>query len=75
MGIHGDALKVKVAAPPVEGAANDTLRRFLSECCHVPLKAIEIQTGAAGRRKRVLIHGASAAEIKRLFTLEWERGR
>ncbi|WP_142808950.1 DUF167 domain-containing protein [Tepidiphilus olei] len=54
-GRHGDALKLRVAAPAVEGKANEALVRFLAEFCGVPRSAIEILQGEASRTKRVRI--------------------
>jgi uncharacterized protein (TIGR00251 family) len=62
-GIHGNALKIRVAAPPSDGAANDELRRFLARRCEVPLQAIEILAGASGRRKRLLVKGRSVEHV------------
>jgi uncharacterized protein (TIGR00251 family) len=55
VGRHGDALKLRVAAPPVEGKANEALVRFLAEFCGVPRSAVEILQGETGRAKRVRI--------------------
>ena len=52
-GLHGERLKVRVKAPPSEGAANRELLRFLGELFDVPPSAIEIVRGASGRRKTV----------------------
>ena len=54
-GVHGDALKVRLAAPPVEGRANDALVRFLAESFGVTLKQVIVLHGQASRRKRVRI--------------------
>ena len=56
-GLHGDALKVRVAAPPVEGAANDALIRFLAGRLEVPRAAVRLETGLAGRTKVVAVTG------------------
>jgi uncharacterized protein (TIGR00251 family) len=68
-GLHGDALKFRVAAPPVEGAANKELCRFLAEAFGLSLSSVEIGSGAAGRRKRVLLRGVSAAKVRHAFGL------
>ena len=60
VGIHGDALKIRVAAPPVDGAANDELIRFLARQLSIPSTSVRIHSGAGGRHKRVLIKGATA---------------
>lgn len=66
-GIHDGAWRVRIAAPPVDGAANATLIEFLSKRLGVRRADIEIVSGERGRRKRVLIAGASRLEIlKRL---------
>ena len=55
VGLIGDALKVKLTAPPVEGAANAMLIEFLSRCLTVPRSAVEIRAGQTGRIKQILI--------------------
>jgi uncharacterized protein (TIGR00251 family) len=64
-GRYGDALKVRVAAPPVDGAANAELIRFLAERLGVPKSALEIVSGQTGRRKVVSITGVGPAEAER----------
>lgn len=54
-GLHGDTLKVRLAAPPVEGKANKALLRFLSEAFEVPLRNIELKQGAQSRHKVIRI--------------------
>jgi len=60
VGIHGDAIKIRVAAPPVDGAANDELIRFLARRLSLPSTSVQIHSGAGGRHKRVLVKGVSA---------------
>ena len=56
-GTHGDALKIRLAAPPVEGKANAELRRFLAAEFGVPLARVTLVRGEASRRKTVRIEG------------------
>jgi len=56
-GVHGDALKVRIAAPAVDNKANAALIEFLSETLEVPRSAITIRHGATGRRKVLDIVG------------------
>ena len=58
-GRHGDRVKIRLAAPPVDGAANDELVRFVAEAFGVPKRNIEILSGATSRQKRVRITGAT----------------
>lgn len=58
-GLHGGALKIRLAAPPVEGRANDALLRFLSELFAVPLRNVELLRGAQSRHKTVKISGSA----------------
>jgi len=60
VGIHGDAIKIRVAAPPVDGAANDELIRFLACQLSIPSSSVRIHSGASGRHKRVLVKGTTA---------------
>jgi len=68
-GPHGDAVKVRLAAPPVDGAANDALVRFLAERLGVRRDAVRLVAGASGRRKVVEIEGLDPGEARaRLLT-------
>jgi uncharacterized protein (TIGR00251 family) len=60
VGIHGDALKIRVAARAIDGAANDELIRFIAGRCAVPRTCIVIQAGAGGRHKRLCVKGVTA---------------
>jgi uncharacterized protein len=62
------ALKVRLAAPPVEGRANEALRRLLAEHLNVPLSAVEIVSGERSRTKRLRIRGLTADQIRELVT-------
>jgi len=65
-GLRDDVLVVRVAAPPVEGAANDALVAFLSSALHVPRRAVRIVSGDRGRQKRVAIDGVTGEQIRAL---------
>ncbi len=60
VGVHGDALKIRLAARPVDGAANDELIRFVAEQCVVPRTNVQLQAGAEARRKRLCVKGITA---------------
>ena len=69
VGLHGAALKVKIAAPAVDNKANAELIEFLSESLGIPRSAIVISRGATSRRKVVEIKGgpellAQVAKLK-----------
>ena len=57
------ALKVRLAAPPVEGAANEALVKFLAERLGVRASQVEIVSGRTARMKTVRIDGLSAAQV------------
>jgi uncharacterized protein (TIGR00251 family) len=63
VGIHGEALKIRVAAPPVEGAANRELLRFLADQLSLPAAAVRIESGQRSRVKRVRLEGTTAVEV------------
>jgi len=54
-GIYGDSLKIKLTAPPVEGAANKMCVSFLAKRLGVPKSAVEIISGLSSRKKRILV--------------------
>lgn len=57
-GLHGDALKIRLAAPPIEGRANEALLRFIADHFQVPLRNVELVKGEQSRQKRVAVHGS-----------------
>lgn len=67
-GEHDGALRVRVAAPPVEGAANEELVRFLARTFGVPARSVELLSGHASKLKRVRVAGADAARLLELAT-------
>jgi uncharacterized protein len=64
VGRHGDAIKIQVHAPPVEGAANAALIDLLAEALDVPRRAVRIVQGATGRDKLVEIHTPDPAACR-----------
>ncbi len=63
-GEHGDALKIRLCAPPVDGAANAALIEFLSDTLSLPRARIRLLSGKTSRTKRVLLAGMKAGEIR-----------
>ena len=65
VGRHGDALKVRVAAPPVEGRANEATRSLLAETMGVPEADVELTSGQSSRAKRFRFKGLDAEEAEK----------
>jgi len=68
-GVHEGVLRVRVAAPPVAGAANEALVRLLAQTLGVPRGAVRIVSGAAGRDKTVEVDDLDEAEVWRRLRL------
>ena len=66
VGIHGDAIKVSVAAPPVDGKANEALEALLAGALGVARRAVCVVTGARGREKIVEVTGVTVEDVRRL---------
>lgn len=66
-GIHGDALKLHLAAPPVDGKANAALLAFLAGCLGLPKSAVTLKSGQTSRRKVVDIEAAPPDIQQRLL--------
>ena len=69
VGVHGDALKVRLTAPPVEDAANDLLVKFLADTFGIPTRAITIVAGASSRTKIVELEGITEERVSRAMLL------
>lgn len=68
-GLHGDALKVRIAAPAVDDKANAVLLAWLAATLQLPRSALKIRSGATSRRKVVEIQPADAAVAMRAARL------
>jgi uncharacterized protein (TIGR00251 family) len=66
-GIHGNALKVRLQAPPVDGAANAALVEFLAESVGVPRRAVRVVAGETSRSKVVEVDDLAPAAVERLL--------
>jgi len=69
VGKHDGALKVRLAAPPVEGAANAELIRLLAKSLNLPQNAVEVISGFNSKRKIVRARGASDEQLEQLRNL------
>jgi uncharacterized protein (TIGR00251 family) len=75
-GKHGDAIKVKLRTPALEGKANAALRSFLAEELEVSERRIVLERGEKSRDKIIRIEGLSEEEIRwRLFTTHGKQTR
>lgn len=63
-GFHGSSLKLRVAAPPIDGAANEVLVRFLAKELSIPASAVKIEGGTAARHKRIALKGVRISEVE-----------
>ena len=63
-GLRDQTVLIRLAAPPVEGAANDALVAFVAEWLAVPRRAVHILSGERSRRKRLSVTGVTADAIR-----------
>lgn len=64
VGLRGDEIRVRIAAPPVDSAANEALVRLLAEHLRVPRSAIQLVSGRSGRAKVADVVGVTAPEAR-----------
>lgn len=65
-GLHGDALKIRLAAPPVDGKANETLIGFVAGSLGLPKSAVNLKNGLTSRRKVLEVVGTTAEAVVRI---------
>ena len=66
-GLHGEALKLKVQAPPADGAANRACAELLARLLKVPKRAVSLRSGHRSRDKTFLVEGVDPAMLKGLL--------
>ena len=64
VGLHGDALKIRLASPPVDGKANEALISFLADKLDIAKARLSLVAGQTSRSKRVSITGIHAPEVE-----------
>ena len=67
VGPHGDALKIRITAAPVAGAANKHLLKFLAKRLKIPQSQLSLKSGATSKTKSISIQGISGAEVRERF--------
>jgi uncharacterized protein len=66
-GRHGDAIRIRLASPPVDGKANEALTELLSDLLDVPRRAVTLRAGAGGRSKVVEVAGVDVAQATKVL--------
>lgn len=74
IGAHGDALKVRLAAPPVDGKANAECRKFLAKLFQVSAASVEIISGDSARDKIIRIHNISKDRVQKILNENCKQG-
>lgn len=74
-GVVDGVLRVRLHAPPVDGAANDALVTFLADRLAIPRRGVRIVTGATSRTKLIEVEGVSTAAVARLAGKGTEEGK
>lgn len=69
VGLHGEALKIRLAAPPVDGKANSTLIEFLAALFAIPKARVTLVSGQTSRAKRVALQEVNVAEAERRLSV------
>lgn len=66
-GIHDGALKIRITAPPVDGAANECCCTLLARLLNIPKSAVQVRSGQTSRRKCITITGVTLLDLERLL--------
>ncbi len=67
IGLHGEAIKLGITAPPVDGKANEAVTAFVAKLFKIPRSAVRIESGETSRGKVLRLEGISAAEARQLL--------
>lgn len=68
-GLHGEALKLRITAAPVDNRANEAVAAFIARLLNIPRQSVTLKSGHQSRTKRFIIRNISLAEADRLFDL------
>jgi len=68
-GLMGDAIKLAITAPPVDGKANEAVIEYFADLFRIPKSSVVIISGQTGRNKLITIRGRSAEQVRKVFNL------
>ena len=68
VGLQGDALKIKLTSPPVDGAANKACCAYLAKVFGLPKREVELVAGQKSRQKKVLLNGVELSSAEEILT-------
>lgn len=71
-GVQGNALKIRLTTPPVEGRANKAVVAFLAKQLHLPKSAVTIKSGLQNRQKQLVISGCDEQDARKILSGESE---
>lgn len=66
IGLHGEAVKLRLSAPPVDGRANKAIIAFFAKSLKIPKSAITITSGLQSRMKKILLSGVDEEQVRAL---------
>jgi len=67
VGLHGEDLKVRISAPPVDSAANDSLIKYLSKQLDMPKSKVQLVKGQTSRNKTILLTETQPKDLPKAF--------
>ena len=67
IGLHGDAVKLRLSAPPVDGRANKAIIAFFAKSLKIPKSAVTIKSGLQSRMKKILLSGVDEEQVRGLI--------
>jgi hypothetical protein len=70
IGVVDGSLRVRLAAPPVDGAANAALIELVARLCGIPKSRVNILSGERSKQKRLLLRGIDATEVRHRLGLD-----
>lgn len=73
VGVHGDALKVRLTSPPVEGAANSLLVKFIAKSLGIPRSSVKIVSGEKSRHKMLRISEITQENIENILGISGQK--
>ena len=72
-GMYGDSVRIRLAAPPVDNAANEALIAFVAEKLGLPRRQVRVAAGATSRQKQLEVEGIAPERARELLLLETQR--